>query len=213
MMTFRPGGLRTLLCLGAHADDIEIGCGGAVLRLVSEYAPLNVCWVVLSAEERRAEEARRSARLFLREAGEARVEVLSFRDSFFPYDGAAIKGCFHELSRSISPDLIFTHRRDDAHQDHRLTAELTWNAFRNHAIWEYEIPKYDGDLGRPNVYVPVSEEICRRKLEALAEGFPSQQVKPWFSDETFRGLMRLRGVECNSPSGYAEAFHCRKLVL
>jgi LmbE family N-acetylglucosaminyl deacetylase len=213
MIAFRPNKLHTLLCLGAHADDIEIGCGGTVLRLLDQFAPLNVCWVVLSADGCRRDEARRSADVFLAGAGEARVEILEFRDRLFPYDGEAIKQSLHELSRSVSPDLIFTHRRDDAHQDHRLTAELTWNAFRDHAIWEYEIPKYDGDLGRPNVYVPLDGEIWRRKLRELAAGFPSQRTKPWFTEETFLGLMRLRGIECNSPSGYAEAFYCRKMVV
>ena len=205
--------LRTILCLGAHADDIEIGCGGTLLRLLAEHPGLHVYWVVLSADTTRAEEARRSARYYLQEAAEQRLEIKSFRDGFFPYDGSEIKDFFHSLGRQFTPDLVLTHRRDDLHQDHRLVGELTWNTFRNHLIWEYEIPKYDGDLGRPNLYVTLDERTCERKVDALLEAFPTQHAKPWFTRDTFLSLMRIRGVESNSPTRLAEAFYCRKVVI
>ena len=205
--------LRTILCLGAHADDIEIGCGGTLLRLLEEHPGIQVYWVVLSAEPARAEEARKSAAYYLGRAAEQCVEVKSFRDSFFPYDGSEIKEYFGSLGRRFSPDLVLTHRRDDLHQDHRLVADLTWNTFRNHLIWEYEIPKYDGDLGRPNFYVTLDEDTCQRKIDALFDAFASQCTKPWFTRDTFFGLMRIRGVESNSPSRLAEGFYCRKGVL
>jgi LmbE family N-acetylglucosaminyl deacetylase len=204
---------RTILCLGAHADDIEIGCGGTLLRLLAENPHLSVCWVVFSGAGERLAEARSSAEHFLAEAGERRVLVESFRDSFFPYDGPAIKEFLHRISRDVQPDVVFTHRREDMHQDHRLLAELSWNAFRNHLILEYEIPKYEGDLGHPNFYIPLSEATCREKVEATHRLFASQQAKPWFTPDTLWSLLRLRGLECNSPSRYAEAFTCRKVVL
>lgn len=205
--------LRTILCLGAHADDIEIGCGGTLLRLLSEHRHVNVVWVVLSADAVREEEARRSAALYLEAALEQHVEVKSFRDSYFPYHGAEIKEYFHNLGQQVKPDLILTHRQEDAHQDHRLVAELTWNTFRNHLIWEYEIPKYEGDLGHPNMYVSLDESVAQRKADALLETFPSQRPKPWFTRDTFLGLMRIRGIESASPSGWAEGFYCRKGVF
>jgi LmbE family N-acetylglucosaminyl deacetylase len=213
MTPLRLERLRTLLCLGAHADDVEIGCGATVLRFLREYGPCDVHWVVFASDERRAVEARASAALWLAEAREKHIRVFSFRDSFFPYDGPAIKQAFQELSRTISPDLILTHRREDLHQDHRVIAELTWNAFRNHLIWEYEIPKYDGDLGRPNVYVPLSPADCQRKADMLMANFPSQSSKPWFTRDTFLSLMRIRGVECHAQSGFAEAYFAHKTVL
>ena len=202
-----------VLCLGAHADDIEIGCGGLLLRLIQSSSNIEIDWVVFSAHTRRARETRRSARFFLKGAARSRVVVKRFRDGFFPYDGARIKRVFEALKRDASPDLILTHFRDDRHQDHRLLSELTLNTFRDHWILEYEIPKYDGDLGSPNCFVVLDEETCGRKVEHLRRAFGSQRDKHWFADETFMGLMRLRGMECRAPGGYAEAFYSRKTVL
>ncbi len=202
----------TVLCLGAHSDDIEIGCGGTVLRLAEQYAGAVFHWVVFSAAGIRETEARRAAMLFAA-GGDLRGPLLkSFRDGFLPFAGAEVKEVFEEL-KAISPDLIFTPSRNDAHQDHRTIAELTWNTFRDHWILEYEIPKYDGDLGQPGVYVPLEKRLSQKKVEYIMEAFQSQHGKRWFEESTFLSLLRLRGIECNSPSGYAEAFYCRKLVL
>lgn len=206
-------GLRRILCIGAHSDDIEIGCGGTVLRLLARYPELEVRWIVLSGNEQRADEARCAASLFLRDAMGAEVSVHTFRDGFFPFVGAAIKEFFEELKREQSPDLIFTHSRDDLHQDHRVVADLTWNTFRDHAILEYEIPKFDGGLVSPNFFVPIDDETRQRKVAYLMRAFGSQRDKRWFTEDTFTALLRLRGVECASPSGSAEGFQARKLVL
>jgi LmbE family N-acetylglucosaminyl deacetylase len=205
-------GLQILL-LGAHSDDIEIGCGGAILGLAKQYPESVFDWVVLSATGARQDEARRSASLFLQPPQLRGPLLKEFPDSFLPYAGAEIKSVFEELKRTFSPDLIFTHNRKDAHQDHRLIAELTWNTFRDHLILEYEIPKYDGDLGQPNVFIPLAKEVCETKVGFLMEAFQTQRSKRWFDPQTFLGLMRLRGMECNAPSGYAEAFYSRKLVI
>jgi LmbE family N-acetylglucosaminyl deacetylase len=207
------GRLRSLLCLGAHCDDVEIGCGGTVLRLLEGNPSLHVDWLVLSSDERRAAEARASAAVFLAGAASSTVEVLSFRTSYFPYDGAAVKDAFEALKARTQPDLVLTHWGGDAHQDHRLVSELTWNTFRDHLVLEYEVPKYDGDLGRPNVFVHLDEGQAERKVATIVGSFPSQADKQWFDAETFRALMRLRGVESAAPSGLAEAFHARKLRL
>jgi LmbE family N-acetylglucosaminyl deacetylase len=208
----RAGGKALkVLCLGAHADDIEIGCGGTVLRLAAEVPRLAVRWEVFSGTATRRAEAIQSARLFLRDAHSSKVSVARFQDGFFPGQWAAIKQRFEKIAREFQPDLVFTHHGGDRHQDHRVLSELAWNTFRNHLILEYEIPKYDGDLGQPNLFVPVSEELCGRKMRILLDVFGSQRAKHWFAEETFRGLMRLRGVEC--AARYAEAFHCRKIVL
>ena len=200
-----------VLCLGAHSDDIEIGCGGTILRLAQQYPHCIFHWVVFSADGVRAQEAQRAAALF---AGNALKGPLlkDFRDGFMPFLGGQVKAVFEELKK-VSPDLIFTHNRDDAHQDHRLLAELTWNTFRDHLILEYEIPKYDGDLGRPGVFVPLDSELCEKKVQYLMDTFASQRSKRWFQSDTFFSILRLRGIECNAPSGYAEAFYTRKLVL
>ncbi len=214
MLNLRFDNLKRILCLGAHADDIEIGAGGTLLRLLAENPGTHVEWIVFSASPERAAEARRSAELFLRDAGSSRVVIKDFRDSYFPYQGEQIKSYFEELRGEIAtPDLIFTHRGDDAHQDHRLLSELTWCAFRNHLIWEYEIPKYEGDLGRPNIFVPLSREVTDRKLDHLYEAFTSQHGKPWFTRDTFAALLRIRGVECHAAELNAEAFYCRKAVI
>jgi LmbE family N-acetylglucosaminyl deacetylase len=199
------GPLR-VLAIGSHADDIEIGCGGTLLRLAQEVSELEVRWVVLSAAGERADEARASAAAF-----GAEVDVQGFRDAFFRY-GPEVKEYVEGL-KPLEPDVIFTHHDADRHQDHRLVAELTWNTFRDHLILEYEIPKYDGDLGRPNVFFDLDEELARRKVELLLESFPSQRGKRWFTEDLFLALMRLRGMECNASSGLAEAFYARKLSL
>jgi LmbE family N-acetylglucosaminyl deacetylase len=209
----KQGSALRILCLGAHSDDIEIGCGGTVLSILEENDSVDVRWVIFSASEERSHEARNSAAAFLRKARRQEVAVKSYRDGFFPFVGAAIKEDFESLKLEFQPDLVFTHFRDDRHQDHRLIADLTWNTFRDHLILEYEIPKYDGDLGQPNVFVPLAESICEQKIRLLLEGFPSQQPKSWFDEQTFRALLRLRGMEANSRTRFAEAFYCRKAVL
>lgn len=209
----RGGEPLQVLCLGSHSDDIEIGCGGTILRLAGQYPDIMFHWAVFSVNGVREGEARRAAELF---AGPERLRASlfkSFPDGFMPFAGAGVKAVFEELKQTVSPDIIFTHNRKDAHQDHRLVAELTWNTFRNHLILEYEIPKYDGDLGQPSVFVPLETEVCQTKVRYLMDSFQSQHTKPWFQQETFFSLMRLRGMECQSPSGYAEAFYCRKIVL
>jgi len=205
--------LRQILCLGAHSDDIEIGCGGTVLQILARNPELDVVWVVFSSSPEREREARNSAAMFLRKAGKTEIIVNNFRDGYFPFDGSLIKQFLEQLKQRLHPDLVFTHNKNDAHQDHRTLAELTWNTFRNHAICEYEIPKYDGDLGQPNLFVPLADESFREKVRFLMSAFQSQRSKRWFEEETFLALMRLRGMECNADSGYAEAFYTRKLVL
>jgi LmbE family N-acetylglucosaminyl deacetylase len=202
-----------VLAIGAHADDIEIGCGGTILRLVAEHPGLEVDWLVLSGAGGRAGEAADSAAAFCDGAGDTQVAVERFRDGFLPYVGGEVKERFERLKAEVDPDLILTHRLEDRHQDHRLVAELTWNTFRGHLILEYEIPKYEGDLGHPNLFVPLEAEHCRRKIELLRKSFPSQVGRSWFSDDTFWALLRLRGVESGGPGRFAEAFTARKLVL
>jgi LmbE family N-acetylglucosaminyl deacetylase len=202
-----------LLAIGAHSDDIEIGCGGTILKLIEEGSVSEFCWVVLTGETKRAAEAGQSADALLGDLPGKHVILKDFRDGYFPYDGAEIKGFFEELKRELSPDIVFTHQRHDLHQDHRVTCELTWNTFRNNLILEYEIPKYDGDVGAPNCFVPLQESLCRKKIEHLMTHFGSQVSKRWFKEDLFSGLLRLRGMECNSPTSYAEAFYCRKAVL
>lgn len=203
----------TILCLGSHSDDIEIGCGGTILRLAEQYPDSTFHWVVFSASGVRAAEAACAAERFTSSARLAGPVLKSFQDGFLPFAGSEVKAVFEEMKKEISPDLIFTHNRKDAHQDHRLIAELTWNTFRSHLILEYEIPKYDGDLGQPSFFVPLQIETCRNKVQLIMEAFRSQHSKHWFQPETFFSLMRLRGMECDAPSGYAEAFYCRKVIL
>ena len=200
-----------ILCLGAHADDIEIGCGGTMLRLLEEHPRSEVLWVVFSGDKVRRREAKGSACEFLKEAGRSRARFLEFEESFFPDQWAAIKRGFERARREIEPDIVFTHTRDDRHQDHRVLWELTWNTFRNHLIIEYEIPKYEGDLGQPNLFVSLTPELAQEKTRLIVKHFKSQRTKHWFDAETFMGLMRLRGVE--SGARYAEGFYCRKSVL
>jgi LmbE family N-acetylglucosaminyl deacetylase len=208
-----PRGRRRLriLCLGAHADDIEIGAGGTVLTLLKAHPGSRVHWVVFSASGSRAREARASAQRFLRGAGHRTVELHEFRDGFFPDARTAIKEAFEAL-KPVRPDVILTHTDHDRHQDHRVIAELTWNTFRDHLILGYEVPKYDGDLGSPNLFVPLGARERRRKITILMESFPTQRRKRWFSPSTFEGLMRLRGIEAAAAEGYAEAFYARKVT-
>ena len=208
-----PGERLSILCLGAHSDDIEIGAGATLLSLMARGVSLDVHWCVLSAVGEREREARNSAADFLSGAANAKVEVMSFCDGFFPEEGEPIKSWFEVLKTRVQPDLILTHRRDDAHQDHRAVCRLTWNTFRDHCILEYEIPKWDGDLGQPNVYLPISASVLERKIDLLNLHFGSQRSKQWFDAETFRGLARLRGMECRAPENYAEAYFARKLMM
>lgn len=203
----------SVLCLGAHSDDIEIGCGGTVLQLLSHYSNVEVRWTVFSSGREREKEARSSADLFLKQARRSRVVVKNFRDGFFPYQGERIKEFFEAMKREVNPDLIFTHYRDDRHQDHRTISDLTWNTWRRHLILEYEIPKYDGDLGSPNCFIPLKKEVCERKIKHICDVFQTQSNKAWLTEDTFQAILRLRGVECSAPDKYAEAFYCRKLVL
>jgi LmbE family N-acetylglucosaminyl deacetylase len=201
-----------LLFIGAHSDDIEIGCGGTVIELLRRHRDAEVHWIVLSSGAHRDQEARRAAKMFLRGVARPNVVVKDFRISYFPVERGVIKDYFEEL-KGIDPDVIFTHCRDELHQDHRVIGELAWNTFRDHVILEYEIPKYDGGLGSPSVFVPLSSAAVRRKVDVLMRVYATQRDKKWFTPSTFEGLMRLRGIESNAPSGYAEAFYSRKLVL
>jgi LmbE family N-acetylglucosaminyl deacetylase len=207
------GDRLSVLCLGAHSDDIEIGAGATLLSMFERGVSLDVHWSVLSGAGEREREARASAADFLSSAQSAHIEVMSFKDGFFPEQGDAIKSWFETLKTRVDPDLILTHRREDAHQDHRHVCRLTWNTFRDHCILEYEIPKWDGDMGQPNIYVPISASAIKRKIELLGSHFGSQRSKQWFDAEVFLGLARLRGMECRAPEFYAEAFVGRKLAV
>lgn len=206
-------GLDSVVCLGAHVDDIEIGCAGTLMDLVARNPQLEVQYVVLSAPGERRQEARASARSLLKSSGKTVVRIADFEESYLPYTGDEVKRYIQGLAGELQPDLVLTHWRGDAHQDHRLVGELTWNAFRNHFILEYEIPKWDGDMGRPNVFVPLSKHLCELKVAHILSAFPSQTGKDWFTSDVFWSLLTLRGMEARSPDGYAEAFHCSKLVL
>jgi LmbE family N-acetylglucosaminyl deacetylase len=202
-----------ILCLGAHCDDIEIGCGGTVLRLVEEFPNARFHWVVLSSNDVRATEAQAAAEHFLASAGKQDIRIERFRESYFPWVGADIKDYFEGLKADVDPDLILTHHRLDRHQDHRLVAELTWNTWRDHLILEYEIPKYDGDLGSPNIFVALDEATAQRKVDGIVDHFPSQRRRAWFDADTFRSVLRLRGMEANAVSRFAEGFYGSKVVL
>jgi LmbE family N-acetylglucosaminyl deacetylase len=206
-------GSYKILCLGAHSDDIEIGCGGTIIEMLRHFHGLEFHWVVFSSDQMRTPEAQRSADLFLKGNAGKKIVIHHFRNGYFPSVIAEIKDCFENLKREISPDLIFTHARHDLHQDHRILNQLTWNTWRNHLILEYEIPKYDGDLGVPNFFVPFDVKVCARKIKYLMECFGTQRDKHWFTPDTFQGLMRIRGLEANSPGKFAEGFYARKLVL
>jgi LmbE family N-acetylglucosaminyl deacetylase len=200
--------------LGAHCDDIEIGCGATLMVLAERYPQAAFHWFVLTGDDERESETRAAAAHVFMSGARFEVQVLRFNGSYLPYEGAAVKDAFEALkARLPSPSLIFTHRLEDRHQDHRLISELTWNTFRNHLVLEYEIPKYEGDLGHPNVFVPFGQDVAERKAAMLADSFPSQRGRSWFTADLFMGLMRLRGVESASPGGFAEGFHGRKLTL
>lgn len=202
-----------ILCMGAHSDDIEIGCGGTILRLLSEYDNVEVYWVVLGSSGQRDTEASVSAHKFLSGTNKKEIIIKNYKDGYFPYIGGEIKNFFEELKKRISPDVIFTHYRHDLHQDHRLVSELTWNTFRNHLILEYEIMKYDGDMGNPNYFVHLDQRTCRMKVEQILDTFKSQAHHQWFSEDAFFALLRLRGIESNAPGNYAEGFYCLKVVI
>ncbi|MGA3059117.1 MAG: PIG-L deacetylase family protein [Candidatus Bathyarchaeia archaeon] len=202
-----------ILCLGAHPDDIEIGCGGTILRLIEEVPEAQFYWAVFSGDEKRGKEAFNSANEILKKVKGKTIDVQDFRESYFPFVGGQIKDYFEKLAKKFLPDIVFTHCGRDAHQDHRLISSLTWNTFRDHFILEYEVPKYDGDLRTPNLYVYLHESHVERKIRFLCDLFQTQKKKQWFDEETFRSILRIRGVESNSPSKYAEAFYCRKIVF
>jgi LmbE family N-acetylglucosaminyl deacetylase len=212
MLELQISPLGSVLCLGAHCDDIEIGAGATVLKLVAAQPALRVHWVIFSATELRAAEARASASDFLAAAASFDLQIQTFSDGFFPAEGQAIKRYFEELKTQVTPDLVLTHYRDDRHQDHRMISDLTWNTFRDHLVLEYEVPKFDGDLGHPNCFVPIDDEQRAFKVDTILRHYASQRAKEWFTGETFNALMRIRGVECRSRTGYAEAFHARKVV-
>jgi LmbE family N-acetylglucosaminyl deacetylase len=211
-LTLPAGKQLRVLCLGAHCDDIEIGCAGTLMTLQERLPGSRFEWVIFTREGDRESESR-SAASRIHGAGAAGVEVLDFRMSYLPYEGAKVKDRFEAIKDRMEPDLIFTHRIEDRHQDHRLIAELTWNTYRNHLILEYEIPKYEGDLGQPNLFVPLDAKIAARKIDMLMTSFPSQASRAWFTRDLFEAHLRLRGIECNSPSGRAEAFHARKVSM
>jgi LmbE family N-acetylglucosaminyl deacetylase len=202
-----------ILCLGAHSDDIEIGCGGTILRFTKAAPKAQFRWIVFSGNKNRKREAQQSALAFLNEIESKQIDIYNFRESYFPFIGAEIKDCFEAIKKEFNPDVIFTHCNNDLHQDHLLISKLTWNTFRNHLIMEYEIPKYDGDLGTPNLYIHLDESLVQRKTNHLCDFFGTQKEKLWFSEKNFRSIMRIRGIESNSPTSYAEAFYCRKMVF
>lgn len=210
MFAANLSGIQSVLCLGAHSDDIEIGCGASILRMIEENPGVHIHWVVFSGGQDRATEARCSGERFLSGAAKTTIEVLDFEDRYFPDQWRLLKREFQRIASSVSPGLVLTHRRDDRHQDHQTISELTWNAFRDHLVFEYEIPKYEGDLGKTNLFLPATDRTVDKKMKILMESFPSQSAKHWFDDELFRSLMRLRGSECGHR--YAEAFHAHKMV-
>ena len=213
LLPSKKNGTLKILCLGSHSDDIEIGCGGTILELIRTHRKLEFLWVVFSSGAQREREARRSAALFLKGSAKNNVLVKDFRNGYFPSVLAEIKDYFEELKQLFSPDVIFTHARHDLHQDHRVLNQLVWNTWRNHFVLEYEIPKYDGDLGTPNFFVPLDAKTAARKVRLLMQCFGTQRDKQWFTEDTFLGLMRIRGMEACSPGRFAEAFYSRKLVL
>jgi len=204
---------KKILCLGAHCDDIEIGCGGTIMKLARTLKNAEIQWVVFSSDDRRGKEASDSAKDFLRGVKKKKIQINRFRNSFFPYHGAEIKEHFEKMKQEYNPDIIFTHYREDLHQDHRLISELTWNSFRDHLILEYEIPKFDGDFGSPNFFVHLDDNICRKKIDKILKYFQSQFDKRWFTRDTFLSILRLRGMESNAPKKYAEGFYCRKIII
>jgi LmbE family N-acetylglucosaminyl deacetylase len=200
-----------ILCLGAHCDDIEIGAGGTLLKMFENFKINAVKWVVFASNEIRKQEATNSAERFLHNVKSKDIVIKAYRDGFLPFLAIEVKETFEAIKKEFQPDIIFTHYRDDRHQDHRLVSDLTWNTWRNHTILEYEIPKYDGDLGVPNLFVPLDENYINRRNGIIIDAFASQRDKHWFDDATFKALPRLRGME--SASLFAEAFYARKIVI
>lgn len=212
MISLQIPELKRLLVLGCHCDDVEIGCGGTLLHLVNQHPGVEVLWVTFSGNAERQQESAASAAAYLDGAASHELELYDFRDGYFPWEGDRIKDRFEQVAKRFQPDLIFTHYRHDRHQDHRMVSELTWNTFRNHLVLEYEIPKWEGDLAHPNLYIQLSEDEARRKVKYLMEFYATQRSRDWFTEDLFLGLMRIRGVECRSPSGFAEAFHAHKAI-
>ncbi len=208
-----PGRPTRFLFLGAHCDDIEIGCGGTLLRLTETYPDAEFHWVTFASDPERARETKSCAEQLLGTEVRRTVQIDAYRESHFPSQTTELKERMEAVKARCQPDVVFTHYREDRHQDHRVVSDLTWNSFRDHVVLEYEIPKFDGDLGIPNLFVPLSRDVVNRKIEALLKCFASQRERYWFTDETFRGLMRLRGIEARSEGGYAEAFYARKVTL
>jgi len=202
-----------ILCVGAHCDDIEIGCGATLRMLQRRKEGLIIDWVVLSGAEERRQETQRAMRLLVRSSRRGELRFGDFPDGRFPAAYTEIKSFCELLKRRSRPDLILCHERDDRHQDHRVVNEMIWNTFRDHVVLEYEVPKWDGGLGQPNVYVPLDAKDAGAKVDALLKSYPTQAGKDWFTRDTFMAMLRLRGLECRSPSGYAEAFYGRKLLL
>ena len=202
-----------VLCIGAHCDDIEIGCGGTVLALQRQFPRCRIHWLILTSDAARRGEAEASARRFVGDRARGEVSICDLPDGLLPAHFARVKTCFNDMRGRVAPDVVFTHHGADRHQDHALLAEVTWQTFRDHTIWEYEIPKYDADLATPNMYVPLTESVAAQKVDTIMRSFASQRDKFWFTPENLMAVMRLRGLECRSPSGLAEGFHCRKLVL
>jgi LmbE family N-acetylglucosaminyl deacetylase len=209
----KASGPTRILALGAHCDDIEIGCGGTMLRLAAGHPDLEVLWVVFGSTPERGAEARASAADFLAGFSHWRLLVHEFRDGYLPYDGAAVKDAFETLKADFKPDIIFTHYRDDRHQDHRLVSELTWNTWRDQLILEYEIPKYDGDFGSPSVFAPLTAAVVDRKIDLILAHFQTQSNKHWLTRDLLRAVARVRGMECVAPEQMAEAFYARKVAF
>lgn len=202
-----------VLCVGAHCDDIEIGCGGTLLSILRKNSDVSIYWQVLCSSPTREIEAKNGAKRFCEEARSLEINIHRFRDGFLPFAGTEVKECFEQCKQEFEPDIVFTHYRDDRHQDHRMVADLTWNTYRNHLILEYEIPKWDGDLGSPNTFVNIDKAVADKKIESLISVYPSQKNKNWFTRDLFWSMLRIRGMESNSPSKLAEAFYARKLIL
>jgi LmbE family N-acetylglucosaminyl deacetylase len=207
-----PRSTLEVLCIGAHCDDIEIGCGGTVLAIQRRYPRCKVHFLVLTSTAARRAEAAASAKALVKASARGQVRICELPDGLLPAHLVAVKAEFERMKKAIDPDLVLTHHALDRHQDHSLISHVTWQTFRDHMIWEYEIPKFDGDLSTPNMYVPLPSALAARKIALVMRAFPSQNSKPWFKAENLEATMRLRGLESRAPSGYAEAFHCRKLL-
>jgi len=200
----------SILAIGAHPDDIEIGAGGTLLSLAAACPGLQARYLVLTGTAERHEEARSAASAFL-PATDVHIDLHELPEGRFPAVWARVKDALEDVARSCSPDLILAPSRADAHQDHRTIGEIVPTVFRDQLYLGYEIPKWDGDLSQPSMYLPLSADVARRKVELLHKCFPSQRVRDWWDDEVFLGMARLRGMECRAP--YAEAFTCTKSAI